>query len=137
MKSKITNFFRIIILIFFSLVISLVICESILRIKHSLIPNYDIEMWKYAKSLKVKSENQKIGHIHKKNKSEILQGVEIKTNNLGQRDVYIDNKVLKNYERSFLILGSSITLGWGVENPNTLTNQLNKISSDNKKSGYL
>jgi hypothetical protein len=68
----------------------------------------------------------------RKNKSEILQGVEIKTNNLGQRDIYIDNEVLKNYERSFLILGSSITLGWGVENLNTLTNQLNKISSDNK-----
>jgi hypothetical protein len=66
MKSKITNFFRIIILIFFSLFISLIICESILRIKHSIIPNYDIEMWKYAKLLKVKSENEKIGHIHKK-----------------------------------------------------------------------
>jgi len=131
MKKRINNFFRVTMLVIFSLFISLISCEAILRIKHSIIPNYDIEMWKYAKSLKVRSKNEKIGHTHRKNRSEILQEVEIKTNNLGQRDVYIDNEMLKNYNRSFLILGSSITLGWGVENSETLTNQLNKISNNN------
>lgn len=132
MKSKIYNFFRATSLIFISLLISLIFCEIILRIKHHIIPNYDIEMWKYAKNLKIRSENKKIGHTHIKDKSEKLQKVEIKTNNLGQRDVYIDNEILKKYERSFLILGSSITLGWGVENSETLSNQLNKLSIENK-----
>ena len=136
MSSKIKNFSRVISLVFFSLLISLIFCEMILRVKHHIIPNYDIEMWKYAKFLKIKSENKKIGHTHRKNKSAILQKIEIKTNSLGQRDVYIDNELLKNYERSFLFLGSSIILGWGVENSETLSNQLNKISNKNNKPFY-
>ena len=130
---KVKNFSKIIFLIIFSLGVSLIFCETVLRVKHYLIPNYDIEMWKYAKSLKVKSENIKIGHVHKKNRSEILQKVEIKVNNFGQRDIDIDNKILEKYERSFLILGSSIPLGWGVENSKVMSNQLNKISNDKGK----
>lgn len=133
---KFKNFSKIIFLIIFSLGVSLIFCETVLRVKHYLIPNYDIEMWKYAKSLKVKSENIKIGHVHKRNKSEILQKVKIKINNFGQRDIDIDNTILKKYDRSFLILGSSIPLGWGVENSKVMSNQLNKISK-NKMDEWL
>ena len=94
-------------------------------------------MWKYAKSLKVKSENEKIGHVHKKNKYEILQKVEIKVNNFGQRDIDIDNKILEKYERSFLILGSSIPLGWGVENSKVMSNELNKFLMIKARNGFL
>jgi len=133
MNYKIISFFQVIFLIIFSFFVSLIVCEIVLRIKHQIIPNYDIEMWKYSKSLKIKSENTNIGHIHKKNKAEILQKVEIKINNFGQRDIDINNNILDKYDRSFLILGSSIPLGWGVENSKVISNQLNKISKDRMK----
>ena len=90
-------------------------------------------MWKYAKQLKQKDFNPKIGHTHIQNKSAILQKVEIKINNYGQRDINLDNKILKKYERRFLILGSSITLGWGVPQEETFSNILNEISKSEKK----
>ena len=62
------NFSKIFFSIIFSILFALLICETLLRIKHKIIVNYDIEMWKYAKELKTKSENPKINHIHKKNK---------------------------------------------------------------------
>ena len=108
-----------VLLVVISVIFTFFLCELILRIKHSLIPNYDIEMWKYAKKLKIKDENPKIGHTHIKNKSENLQGVEISINNYGQRDINLNNSIIQNYDRSFLILGSSVALGWGVEQKDT------------------
>jgi hypothetical protein len=126
--------FKNIFLISFSLIIGILICEIFLRVKNSIEPNYDIEMWKYSKLLKEKSKNSKINHVHQKNKSSILQNIEIKTNNYGQRDIYIDNTILDEYKRSFLIIGSSITLGWGVKSKNTFTNLLNyKANLDNNE----
>jgi len=129
LKNFIINFF----FIFLSIFSTLIVCELVLRIKHSIVPNYDIEMWKYAKKLKQKDFNSKIGHTHIKNKTAILQNVEIEINNHGQRDIYLNNTILRKYEKRFLILGSSITLGWGVSNENTFTNILNNISKSNDK----
>ena len=129
LKNFIINFF----FIFLSIFYALLICELTLRIKHSIIPNYDIEMWKYAKQLKKKDFNSKIGHVHIKNKSALLQNVEIEINNHGQRDIYLSNNILKKYDKRFLILGSSIALGWGVSKENTFSNVLNKISKSNDK----
>ena len=116
-----------------STIIALVFCESVLRVKHHFIPHYDIEMGKYAKILKSKVANKKINHIHKKNKSAILQKVLIETNSYGQRNDEIDNDILKKYERKFLIIGSSIALGWGVDQSLTFSSKLNQISVQNKK----
>ncbi len=115
-----------------SITFALIICEIILRVKHNIIPNYDIEMWKYAKELKLKVEVDDINHIHVKNKSSILQKVEIKTNNYGQRDIDYDNNHLNKFDKSFLIIGSSIPLGWGVEKEKTFAHLLNEES---KKKG--
>lgn len=123
-----TSFFY----IFFSIIIGLIISEGALRLKHTIIPNYDIEMWKYAKELKIKSKNKFIGHVHLKNKSSNLQKVNISTNQAGQRDINYNNNILKNYERSFLTIGSSITLGWGVEYEKTFTFKLNEYSKKDK-----
>ena len=68
------------------------------------------------KTLKIKVSNEKINHIHKKNESAILQKVLITTNNYGQRNKEINNDILDGYERRFLIIGSSITLGWEWSN---------------------
>ena len=128
------NFLKTITIIFLSFIIGILFCELILRIKHHYIVNYNIEMWKYAKKLKVKVENKKINHVHIKNKSAILQKTEIKINNFGQRDINYDQSFLKNYDRSFLILGSSVAMGWGVDYQKVFTNRLNqRFAQDNKK----
>ena len=110
---------KLLIIILFSLIFSLILCELALRVTYQFITNYDIEMWKYAKKLKIKSQNDNINHTHINNGLAKLQKVEIKTNNLGQRDQYIDNQILKTYDRTFIVLGSSIALGWGVQSKNT------------------
>ena len=123
-----------ILLILTSLLIGILFCELILRVKHNYVINYDIEMWKYAKKLKQKVPNEKINHIHINNKSALLQKTEIKINNLGQRDINYDNSILKNFDRSFLILGSSVALGWGVDKEKIFSSILNnKAIEDNKK----
>jgi len=120
-------------IVLISILVGLLICESILRIKHVFIINYDIEMWKYAKKLKTKVDNNKINHVHIKNKSAILQNIEVKINKFGQRDIEYDNSTLSNYERSFLIIGSSVAMGWGVESEKVFSNQLNKKAQMNNK----
>jgi hypothetical protein len=119
--------------IFLSLLIGLLLCEGILRVKHFFVLDYDIEMWRYANILKIKVNNPKINHIHLKNKNVVLQGVELKTNKYGQRNNNYDNSDLRKYDRSFLFIGSSITLGWGVKNKDTYVNLLNqKAKNENK-----
>tara|TARA_B110000046_G_scaffold181340_1_gene213417 strand:+ start:358 stop:1326 length:969 start_codon:yes stop_codon:yes gene_type:complete len=128
-KDRLNGFLLIII----SVIFTFFLCEIILRIKHSIIPNYDIEMWKYAKELKVSVSDKSIGHVHRPNKSGIFQKVEIATNSYGQRDIEYDNHFLKKYDKRFLVIGSSIPLGWGVKKEDTYVNLLNLQSKKNKK----
>lgn len=84
--------------------------EGLLVLKNKDGKNYDIEMWKYSRSLKQISTKSELGHEHIPNRIARLQNVDIRTNNLGMRggepNTQADTKVL--------MLGSSITLGWGV-----------------------
>ena len=130
--SKLKNFFTIIV----SLIFIFFLCEGILRLKNFIIPNYDIEMWKYAKTLKKKSTNPKIGHIHINNKTAKLQKIKIRINNLGQRGKDINLNELKNFQRRILVIGSSVTLGWGVKEDKIFTNILQKIS-EQKNQNWL
>tara|TARA_B100001996_G_scaffold374135_1_gene352384 strand:+ start:158 stop:1129 length:972 start_codon:yes stop_codon:yes gene_type:complete len=129
LKEYIHTFFTILI----STVVAFAFCEIVLRVKHHFIPHYDIEMGKYAKNLKVKVPNEKINHVHKKNGSAMLQKVLITTNSYGQRNIEINNDILKNYERRFLIIGSSIALGWGVDQSKTFSSKLNDLAKENGK----
>ncbi len=129
LKEYIHTFFTILI----STVVAFAFCEIVLRVKHHFIPHYDIEMGKYAKTLKVKVPNEKINHVHKKNGSAMLQKVLITTNSYGQRNIEINNDILKNYERRFLIIGSSIALGWGVDQSKTFSSKLNDLAKENGK----
>ena len=45
--------------------------------------NFDLEMWKYAENIKVKSDNPEIGHEHRPNKQGTFMGVTLVTNALG------------------------------------------------------
>ena len=127
------SFFKSSLIVLISLLLGIFFCEAILRIKHSFIINYDIEMWKYAKKLKIKVNNAKINHVHLRNSSANLQNVEIKINRYGQRDIDFEPSYLKKFDRSFLILGSSVAMGWGVESENVFSNRLNRAAAENDK----
>lgn len=99
--------FKEIIISVFILLIGLLLVEITLRLINSDMRNYDMEMWKYAKKLKKK--NSVLGHVHRKNKTAILQNVEIELNSLGMR-----SEEPNPNKKKVLFIGSSISLGWGV-----------------------
>ena len=99
------------------------IAEGTLRLKNSSMRNYDIEMWRYARELKVLSDNSTLGHEHIRNTSAILQSVNIRTNESALRGGIVP-PVSVSGGRRILFLGSFITLGWGVSEEETITSRL-------------
>lgn len=74
---------------------------------------YDLEMWKYARELKVRSEDSRLGHQHAANRSAKLMGVDVAINSLGLRNAEISQTKPASTQR-ILMLGDSLTFGWGV-----------------------
>jgi lysophospholipase L1-like esterase len=114
-----------VVLSLFMLVVTLPLMEGVLRLKNSSMQNYDIEMWRYAKELKFLSGNPVLGHEHRRSESALLQSIEIRTNELGMRGGPIE--ALKPGGRRVLVLGASITLGWGVKEEETMTARLEQM----------
>lgn len=115
-------------LLLMSTVIALGAAEGILRLKNSTMTNYDIEMWRYAKELKTRSPDLKLGHEHVRNASALLQSTIIRTNEWGLRGAPVPAR--DPAARRILFLGGSITLGWGVAEENTLTERLAGMFAD-------
>ena len=107
-----------------SLAICVAVAEGALRLKNASMKNYDIEMWRYARTLKCRSENPILGHDHVPSSKATLQSVEIRTNEFGLRGGPVPPP---NEKRRILFLGSSITLGWGVAEDDTVTARLQKM----------
>jgi lysophospholipase L1-like esterase len=74
--------------------------------------------------LKRRSNNPVLGHEHIPSRTALLQSVKIRTNRDGLRGGDIAEKQVG--ERRILFIGSSITLGWGVDEQATLTAQLER-----------
>jgi lysophospholipase L1-like esterase len=110
-------------LFLFSTVIALGLAEAILRVKNSSMKNYDIEMWRYARELKVPSTNPKMAYDHVKQSEAVLQSVNIRLNEWGLRG----GPVAGHPSRRILFLGGSITLGWGVKEDDTVTARVQRI----------
>jgi len=103
--------------------------EALVRIATSDQKNYVVEMWRYANTLKQKSDDPEIGHEHRPNTAETLQGVEIKINSLGLRGDELKPDHLVQHR--IAVVGDSIALGWGVKTEETLSQQLQaKLSHD-------
>lgn len=105
-----------------SLTIALGVGEVAIRVKNSSMKNYDIEMWRYAKELKIKSDVEVLGHEHLPSTCAVLQSVKICTDSHGLRADHIPP--IRPSERRILFLGSSVTLGWGVPDSETMTARL-------------
>jgi lysophospholipase L1-like esterase len=93
---------------------------------------FDLEMWKYARSLKQVAVNPAIGHEHRPGASARLMGVEVRINQHKLRDQE------RAYERGsdiqrVLMLGDSITLGWGVPEEDTVSKRLERYLRESGK----
>ena len=100
-----------------SLVIFLVLLEITLQIYTRLFIYYDVEMSRYATEVKQKADNPKIGHVHEPNAEAYLMGVDVSINSDGFRDD--EYPVERTDKYRILVLGDSLTFGWGVEHEET------------------
>lgn len=127
-----TNLFKVIVanIAIFSLTIlvGLGSIEGLLRLKNSSQQNYNIEMWRYARLLKIKSADPRLGHEHRSNVRAKLQGVEIALNSFGIRGT--EPNLQDTQRKRILVLGSSNTLGWGVKEEDTMTARLQEALKD-------
>jgi lysophospholipase L1-like esterase len=95
-----------------------VVLEGALRIVFRRSMDFDIEMWKYAVELKRPAANPLIGHEHKPGGRAFLMGADVSINSLKLRDTE------RSFEkpagvRRIVMLGDSLTFGWGVEQKDT------------------
>jgi lysophospholipase L1-like esterase len=110
-----------------TLMVTAVAGELLLRIKNADGKNYTIEMWRYARELKQVSPDPELGHVHRPGQSARLQNIDISINSLGMRGP----EPRTGTPHSVLLLGSSITLGWGVEESSSLRAELERrLGSD-------
>ncbi len=111
------------------LVITAVFTEVAVRLVADDGMQFDLEMWKYARDVKVVSDDPKIGHEHGANRHAQLMGVDVKTNSHGQRDREIP------YERTpgvlrIAMVGDSLTMGWGVPYDALFSKRIEKLYDD-------
>lgn len=98
--------------------------------------NFDIEMWKYARDLKRVSSNPEIGHEHRPNGKGVYMGVPVQINSMGLRDREYPLARTKGVTR-ILMLGDSVTFGWGVKAEDTPSKLLEKsLNAGLAKPGY-
>lgn len=97
--------------------------EGLIRFKTMAMDNYDIEMWRYSRELKERSPDPLLGHDHLPSRTATLQGVELRTNRFGLRGPEVRED---HPNRRILFLGSSITLGWGVAESQTMTAEIER-----------
>jgi lysophospholipase L1-like esterase len=87
--------------------------------------NFDLEMWKYARQIKRVSPIAGLGHDHRPNTSGRLMGVDVAINSFGLRDREYEIEKPEGVVR-ILMLGDSVTFGWGVDAEDTVAKKLEK-----------
>ncbi len=80
---------------------------------------FDLEMWKYAKAVKMESADPLIGHEHRPNARAHLMGVDVTTNDAGFRDEPVAMDKPPGRLR-VMMLGDSIAFGWGADQDKTV-----------------
>lgn len=113
-------------LLAFCLALTAAVTEIAVRLVADDGMQFDLEMWKYARDVKVVSADPLIGHEHGPNRKAKLMGVEVATNAKGQRDREIP------YERTpgvlrIAMVGDSLTEGWGVPFEETFSKRIERL----------
>ena len=99
--------------ILLSVTISFLFLEFFVRFFIDDGMNYEIEMMKYANKLKIISSSPNIGIEHKKNFKAKLMGADM----ILDIDGFRNNKVKRENKKKIIMLGDSMTLGWGTKRP--------------------
>jgi hypothetical protein len=84
---------------------------------------YELEMWKYAREIKVRDPRPDIGHRHRRQAEADLMGVKVQTDPRGLRGPAVADKADQGVAR-IAFVGDSITLGWGVAERETFARQV-------------
>ena len=84
---------------------------------------YELEMWKYAREVKVRDMQPDLGHRHRPGAEARLMGVDVRTDSRGFRSSEIPAKAGDGVAR-IAFVGDSITMGWGVAERETFAHQV-------------
>jgi lysophospholipase L1-like esterase len=120
------------ILLFSALIFAVTCTEFFVRTFIDDGKQYDIEMWKYARDVKRLSKDPLIGHEHRPNAKAVLMGVEFDINSKGLRDSEIPYARTPGVPR-VLMLGDSMTVGWGVALGETFPKRIEKAYAERGK----
>lgn len=121
--------------IIISLAVCLAIAEAGLRVVFHQSMDFDIEMWKYATEIKRQSENPAIAHEHRPNSQAFLMGADVQINSLKLREDEIPFEKPADTKR-ILMLGDSLTFGWGVTQEDT-TSEILQALIDRESTGKV
>lgn len=118
-----------------TIAIGLFALELFVRAAYSDGSNFDIEMWRYAKDLKQVSEIPGVGHEHRPNTAGTYMGVPVSINSMGLRD---NEYTLEKPEGRVrvLMLGDSLTFGWGAPVEGTTSKVLERLLNSNSGTQY-
>lgn len=112
-----------------SLVVTLVVAEVALRVlsKYSLRV-FDVEMWRYAKAIKIESDVPGVVEEHRAGADELLMGVTVRTDDKGLRRADPATEAARTpNDRLVIALGDSVTFGWGAAEKDTFPTQLENL----------
>ncbi|MBM3647603.1 MAG: SGNH/GDSL hydrolase family protein [Alphaproteobacteria bacterium] len=112
--------------VFLVVIASLVCLVALEGLTRLIVDNgmiYELEMWKYAREVKVRDARAELGHRHRAGAEAQLMGVAVRTNSLGLRGPEIGEKAGPGVAR-IAFVGDSITLGWGVAEKDTFAHQV-------------
>jgi lysophospholipase L1-like esterase len=87
---------------------------------------FDLEMWKYARALKQAALDPGRGHEHRAGAAARLMRVDVRINQRKLRDAEYPYERPAGVQR-VLMLGDSVTFGWGVPAEDTVSKRLERM----------
>jgi hypothetical protein len=88
---------------------------------------FDVEMWRYAREVKVASAHPGLVEEHRPNARAFLMGVDVRTDERGFRLPDPATEARRGpRDRTVVALGDSLTFGWGVAEAETFPAQLER-----------
>ncbi len=85
--------------------------------------SFELEMWKYARDVKVRDLAPDVGHRHGANRNAVLMGVDVRTDGRGFRGSSIPEQATQSVAR-IAFVGDSTTMGWGVAERETFADRV-------------
>jgi lysophospholipase L1-like esterase len=112
-----------------SFLLSTLVAEAGLRlVSRNWLRILDVEMWRYARSVKKVSHLPGVVEEHQPNASAFLMGARVRTDERGFRLPDPDTVAARRPGgRTVVALGDSLTFGWGVPEGQTYADQLERL----------